>query len=440
MSWKKVKLGEVLFHQESRFKPDDERISGLKRINKIDFSGKIYLSDSTSRTDMIVIRTGELVISGINVHKGAVAIYEGKEDITATIHYSSYKVKNEKLDLDFLKLFLKSPEFLDAIKEQVPGGIKTEIKPKHLLPLEVKLPDLSEQKDIVTSFFHFEKRQNSLINELSRQLDLVKKLRQQILQDAVQGKLVSQDADDEPAGILLEKIKAEKAQLIKAKKVKKDRLLSPIKAEEIPFEIPENWVWCRLGKIATNIEYGTSEKAEMGSKHVAVLRMNNIQDGKIDFEKLKYVKASIDDLPRLYLKEGDLLFNRTNSYELVGKSGVYRGDDDVMTFASYLIRVQFSKNTSSDFINYYINSSFCRITQLEPQIIQQNGQANFNGTKLKNVICPFPPLPEQHRIVAKIESLMRLCDDMEANIRQNQNYTGQLLQAALRDALQEGGP
>ena len=440
MSWKKVKLGEVLFHQESRFKPDDERISGLKRINKIDFSGKIYLSDSTSRTDMIVIRTGELVISGINVHKGAVAIYEGKEDITATIHYSSYKVKNEKLDLDFLKLFLKSPEFLDAIKEQVPGGIKTEIKPKHLLPLEVKLPDLSEQKDIVTSFFHFEKRQNSLINELSRQLDLVKKLRQQILQDAVQGKLVSQDADDEPAGILLEKIKAEKAQLIKAKKVKKDRLLSPIKAEEIPFEIPENWVWCRLGKIATNIEYGTSEKAEMGSKHVAVLRMNNIQDGKIDFEKLKYVKASIDDLPRLYLKEGDLLFNRTNSYELVGKSGVYRGDDDVMTFASYLIRVQFSKNTSSDFINYYINSSFCRITKLEPQIIQQNGQANFNGTKLKNVICPFPPLPEQHRIVAKIESLMRLCDDMEANIRQNQNYTGQLLQAALRDALQEGGP
>lgn len=79
MSWKKVKLGEVLLHQESRFKPDNERISGLKRINKIDFSGKIYLSDSTSRTDMIVIRTGELVISGINVHKGAVAIYEGKE-------------------------------------------------------------------------------------------------------------------------------------------------------------------------------------------------------------------------------------------------------------------------------------------------------------------------------------------------------------------------
>ena len=436
MTWKKVKLGEVLFHQESRYKPNDERIAGLKRIDKIDFSGNIYLSDSKSRTDMIVIKSGELIISGINVYKGAVAIYEGKEDITATIHYSSYRVKTEKIEVDFLKLFLKSPKFLDAIKEQIPGGIKTEIKPKHLLPLEVKIPDLSKQNDIVQSFVNFENQQALLINELSHQLDIVKKLRQQILQDAVQGKLVNQTPDDESASILLEKIKAEKEQLIKEKKVKKDKPLSPIKAEEIPFEIPENWVWCRLGEIAINIEYGTSEKAEMSAKHIAVLRMNNIQDGKINFGELKYVKESIDDLPRLYLKAGDLLFNRTNSYELVGKSGIYHGDNNAMTFASYLIRVQFSKNTSSDFINHYINSSFCRITQLEPQIIQQNGQANFNGTKLKNIICPLPPLPEQHRIVAKVESLMRLCDELEASIRQNQSYTEQLLQAALREALQ----
>ena len=210
----------------------------------------------------------------------------------------------------------------------------------------------------------------------------------------------------------------------------------PIKEEEKPFSIPESWVWCRLGEIAANVEYGTSQKAEMSSEHVPVLRMNNIQDGKIDYEKLKYVQSSIDDLPKLYLKEGDLLFNRTNSYELVGKSGVYHGADDVMTFASYLIRVQFSKNISNDFVNHYINSSFCRKTQLEPEIIQQNGQANFNGMKLKNIICPLPPLAEQKRIVKKLEEVLNLCEEMKTTITDNQNYTNQLLQVALKDALQ----
>lgn len=140
MSWRKVKLGEFLINRESRFKPNDKSISGLKRIDKIDFSGKIFLSDKSSNTDMIVVKKGDLVISGINVEKGAMSVYRGEEDVTATIHYSSYSFNENKIDIEFLKYFLRSPEFREALKEQVPGGIKTEIKPKHLLPLEVIIP------------------------------------------------------------------------------------------------------------------------------------------------------------------------------------------------------------------------------------------------------------------------------------------------------------
>ena len=122
MSWKKVKLGDFLKVRDNRFKPNYEAIADLKRIDKIDFSGEIFISDKPSNTDMILVKKGDLVISGINVEKGAMAVYTGVEDITATIHYSSYRFNEDKIDVDFLKSFLKSIEFKTALKEQVPGG------------------------------------------------------------------------------------------------------------------------------------------------------------------------------------------------------------------------------------------------------------------------------------------------------------------------------
>ncbi len=268
-------------------------------------------------------------------------------------------------------------------------------------------------------------------NLLTNQLSQLENLNQAILQEAVQGKLVPQDKNDEPANELHKRIKAEKA-----KAGKKEKPLPSIKPEEIPFEIPESWVWSRLGEIAQNVEYGTSQKAEMTADHIPVLRMNNIQSGKIDYSNLKYVSDEIEDLPKLYLEDGDMLFNRTNSYELVGKTAVYRGLNETMTFASYLIRVQFNKKIVSEFIANYINSPICRETQLEPEIIQQNGQANFNGTKLKNILIPLPPLSEQQRIVAAIENQFAKTQQLKAHIIANQQATEQLLNALLHQAFE----
>src|SRR5258708_31012566 len=166
MNWRAVRLDEFLKVRQERFKPKDEAIQGLKRVDKIDFSGNIHLSNKDSNTDMILVKPGDLLISGINVGKGAVAVYDGQEDVTATIHYSSYEFDEARIYIDFLKLFLRSSEFLDAIKEQVPGGIKTEIKPKHLLPLEVIVPELDEQKEVVEEYSAFYARQNSVLTEL----------------------------------------------------------------------------------------------------------------------------------------------------------------------------------------------------------------------------------------------------------------------------------
>ncbi len=260
----------------------------------------------------------------------------------------------------------------------------------------------------------------------------VQKLRELILQLAVQGKLVPQNPSDEPAAVLLEKIKEEKERLIKEGKIKKSKKLPPVDVGEMAFDLPQGWEWVRLGETAKIIEYGTSHKSVDAGETVPVFRMNNIQNGQITFNNLKYVPESIKDLPRLYLEFNDILFNRTNSYELVGKTGIFKAENNnKYTFASYLIRVSlFYDYLNPEFVNISMNSCYFRQTQIEPEITQQCGQANFNGTKLKNSIIPLPPLNEQHRIVAKVDALMKLCDELETRSQNKRDRILQLGQVA----------
>lgn len=267
----------------------------------------------------------------------------------------------------------------------------------------------------------------------------VGKLKQAILQLAVQGKLVPQNPEDEPASVLIERIKTEKENLVKESEIKKSKSPQLVEVSEIPYELPEAWEWTRVDEIAKNIEYGTSEKASEIRDGIPVLRMNNIQGRKITYDNLKYLPESIKDLPRLFLKHNDLLFNRTNSYELVGKTGIFKGEDDTFTLASYLIRVSlFSEFVIPDFINMSLNSDYFRKTQIEPEITQQCGQANFNGTKLKNSLVPLPPLNEQKRIVEKVEQFMGLCDELESKLKKSREDSEKLMEAVVKGLL-EGG-
>ncbi len=266
--------------------------------------------------------------------------------------------------------------------------------------------------------------------------ETIAKLRAAILQLAVQGKLVPQDPNDEPASVLLERITAEKERLVKEKQIRKEKPLPAIEETFFPFQLPCGWDWVRLGALCKVVEYGTSQKSHDHSSGVPVLRMNNIEGGKVHHSNLKYVGAGIKDLPKLYLKQGEILFNRTNSYELVGKSGVFEGEDDKFTFASYLIRASlFQDEIVPTFINYALNSSYFRNTQIEPEITQQCGQANFNGTKLKNTLIPLPSKAEQERIVTKVDQLMALCDELEAKLNRAQQHSDKLMEATVRQLL-----
>ncbi len=204
-----------------------------------------------------------------------------------------------------------------------------------------------------------------------------------------------------------------------------------------PYEIPNTWRWVRLADIATNIEYGTSVKCHENCDitDVPVLRMGNIKNGKLEFENLKFATKSLIDLPKLYLNNGDIVFNRTNSRELVGKCAVFSGIDGEFSFASYIIRARV-KNHQPTFIAEYINSDLCRSTQILPFVTQQVGQANFNGTKLKNILIPLPPVEEQKRIVAKLEKAFAEIHRAEKAYQELQTLSDALTKQILQKAIE----
>lgn len=421
MSWEKVKVSSFLTPREERFKPNAEEIKGLRRIEKINFSGEIFISEKPSKTDMILIKKNDLVISGINVSKGAVAVYEDKEDITATIHYSSYTYNEDIIDIEFLKIFLKSPEFLEALKEQVPGGIKTEIKPKHLLPLEVIIPnDVKIQRTIVDKYISQELKKNKLSKEIDEQQTYLTKLRQAFLAEAMQGKLVPQSAaadNDEPASELLKKIKAEKEKLIKEKKIKKQKPLPAIKPEEIPYEIPENWVWVRLGEIAQNYD---------DRRKPVSLKEREHRSKTYDY----YGASGIIDKIDYYTHDGNFLLIGEDGANLKMRSTpvafIARGKFWVNNHAHV---IGFKNDIILQFIEYAINS-----LSLD-QYLTGGFQPKLSQASLNNIIIGLPPLAEQRRIVEKLDKLMQKCDELEASINTTKEQTEQLIEVLLKEAL-----
>ena len=163
------------------------------------------------------------------------------------------------------------------------------------------------------------------------------------------------------------------------------------------------------------------------------LELGNIQEGKFDFNKLKYLPKVHDEFPELLLARGDLLFNRTNSAELVGKTAVFKNTLNPCSFASYLIRVQFGSSCVSDFVSYYINSVFGR-AWITDVVSQQVGQANVNGTKLQALAIPLPPLAEQTRIVAEVERRLSVVEELEAVVSANLQRATRLRQSILQKA------
>ena len=239
-----------------------------------------------------------------------------------------------------------------------------------------------------------------------------KKLRQKILDLAIRGKLVPQDPNDEPASVLLERIRTEKERLIaegKIKRPKKSKASSSESHYQQLFQLPHNWEWIELGEFTYDLQYGTSERS-LSKGDVSVLRMGNLtRIGTIDYSNLVYT-CNQADIEKYELQEGDLLFNRTNSSEWVGKTSLYDGKIPAI-YAGYLIKIR-TIAIDSKFLCMYMCSKYYRDWCLQVKTDAVN-QSNINAQKLSKLYCPIPPLKEQRRIVSAFNNMIAILSQIE---------------------------
>jgi type I restriction enzyme S subunit len=178
------------------------------------------------------------------------------------------------------------------------------------------------------------------------------------------------------------------------------------------FDVPPSWRWVSIDHLVTQVQYGSSAKTSSDANGVPVLRMGNIQRGKLDWTDLKYLPRDHKEFPDLLLNEGDLLFNRTNSFELVGKTAVCNRLDKPTSFASYLIRIR-PYAMLADLLSAYLNSPLAR-SWVKRVASQQVGQANVNGSKLKALGIPLPPFDEQAEMLQRLNAAFARADRLEA--------------------------
>lgn len=311
----------------------------------------------------------------------------------------------------YLYYFLQSPAFFSAFTDLMTGIIGG-VGAAKIKSIAMPVPPLAEQERIVAKIeelLPLVSEYDEVENRISAlNTEFPDKLRKSILQQAVQGKLTERDPSDEPAIELLDRIRAEKAKLIAEGKIKKEKIIPVISEEDQLFDIPDTWTWTTIADTCTNIQYGTSEKSAPSGK-VAVLRMGNLQGGKIDYSNLVYTSNDYD-IERCHLEYNDLLFNRTNSKELVGKTAIYKAEIPAI-YAGYLIRVT-PIMIDSDYLNYVMQSHFFKKYCLAVKT-DAIGQSNINAEKLKRFVFPLPPLAEQKRIVARVEEVLAMCDALK---------------------------
>ena len=282
-----------------------------------------------------------------------------------------------------------------------------------------------------------------------------KQLKNSILQWAIQGKLVPQDPNDEPASVLLEKIRQEKERLIKEKKIKRDKNASIIYRgednsyyekmlatgevkcidEEIPFDVPQGWEWERWGNIAQTIQYGYNAPAlEHGV--IKMVRISDIQENCVLWDNVPYCLIDENDIDTYLLKVNDILFARTGG--TVGKSFLVEEVPEKAIYAGYLIRTRYSSLLNPRYMKSFMESQLYW-EQLKNGTIA-TAQPNCNGKTLAKMLLPIPPTKEQNRIVKKLTQLSSfldnygLCQD-RLNLL-NEEIKEQLKKSILQEAIQ----
>ncbi len=390
--WQTVRLGEILNARQEKPYPADLESGAIRIVSKIGFNdGKIQLRiGGDTKTGMILVRPGDLIVSGINAVKGAIAIYDDKAiaPIAATIHYGSYIPNRERVDIHFLWWLLRSEVFRKILLENLPGGIKSELKPQRFLSVPVPLPSLPEQQRIVAR-----------VDALARRVEEARGLRRAAVEEA----------EATPNSVL----------------------------SAIVSELGARFATRALGELIVEAGYGTSVKCDVERSigAIPVLRIPNVASEKISWTDLKFGMLNASEFAKTRIEQGDILVVRTNgSRDLVGRCAVVPDLPETASFASYMIRLRCNK----ELIDPYFLQMVLRQQRTAGDLIDfartTAGQYNVSLGRLRNTQVSLPPRSVQRRIVASLDGLQAKVDELRRLQAETQKELDALLPSILAKA------
>lgn len=482
--WEFVRLGDVTNRIGSGSTPrggqnvyTDEGIPFLRSQNiwnhGLALSHVAYIPEAIhKKMSNTKVLPNDILLNITGASLGRCAIYPNSlGEANVSQHVSIIRPTNIDTNI-YLHMCILSPYTQDLVWSRQVGMAREGLSKKVLELFEIPLPPLTEQKRIVSkvdslmalcdelekkqkekalkkltlnkAFLHtlhnsttkqnFTKNWNHITNNfdlLYSTPENVKELKQTILQLAVQGKLVPQDPNDEPAGVLLERIRMEKERFVKEGKIKKQKPLEPIKESEIPFELPEGWENCRLGtltKFITDGKHGDC-KNESGSGFYFI-SAKDIQNGFLHYNNARQIayKDFSEVHKRTNLQPGDLCIVNTGA--TVGKMAIAPFNEltQKTTFQKSVAIVKlFKKYTDVKYMEYLMLKS-------SVELKEKSGGSAINNLLLSDMrlLCvSLPPLPEQKRIVSKVDSLMALCDQLGDNLSNKEKMSGKMLSAVV---------
>ena len=438
MSWKSFMLGDILKRRRSVQKISADNEYKLVTI-RLYHKGVILRSIAKGaelKSTMSSVRAGDFILSGIDARNGAFGIVPNELDgAIVTNDFWCLEPDVKIIDKDFL-LYLTSTEFFDHICKQSSDGTTQRIRLQRekFFNYRIDLPSVAEQKDILLKLNLQGAIKEKLSTELTHQLSLVKKLRQQFLQDAVQGKLVEQNKKDEPASELLKKIKVEKDRLLFEKQIKQGKLQEAEVQYDIYFQIPSNWQWCKLDELCTNITDGTHQTPTYTSSGKPFISAQHVKPFKFTPDERKFVSeaAYIECIKNKKPEVGDLLVTRVGA---IGEAAIIQFDLEFAFYVSLALIQPLKKYVDSKYIELVINSPYGNLYSKGNISSKGSSAGNFNLGRIRSFLIPLPPLSEQKRIIVKLDRLMQQCNNIEESIKQSASQNEKLLQQVLREAL-----
>lgn len=392
--------GDVLvFAQKCNTKPG--------RIN-LELAKKLDLSTLKKYSEEEFMLSGDIVINSTgNGTMGRVGFFWDKDNpynlkIVPDSHVTTIRVLHDLIDSQYIFYFLKKLQ--PELESSGDGSTnQKELKATIIASICIPLPPLAEQKRIADKVSALFARLDAIDKAYEEYQGLQQAMKSKLLDLAIQGKLTDQRAEDGNARDLLKAIQTEKEKLIKEKKIKKEKPLPEIEADEIPFEIPKNWMWARWGTLSISIKYGYNTSAQKDGK-IKMVRISDIQNNQVNWDSVPFCNIPKEEIAQYLLRKNDILFARTGG--TVGKSYLVSEVPENVVYAGYLIRTRYSEKLSPQYLKYFMESDLYW-SQLKKGTTT-TAQPNCNAKTLGKMVLPLPPLAEQKRIVAKLDELLPL--------------------------------